>query len=94
MRHMAKRSAKTTTVNLRISAAERQLVEKAARRAHLPVGTWMRQTCLRAAEQEAGGEERRARLLEFIQRAREGKVPPATRHAAEAGIARGEEWER
>jgi uncharacterized protein (DUF1778 family) len=94
MRDMAKRTTKTTAVNLRIATADRQLIEKAARRAHLQVGTWMRQTCLRAAEQEVGGDERRARLLDFIQRAREGKVPPAAEHAAEVGSARGEEWKR
>ena len=94
MRHMTKRATKTTSVNLRIATGERQLIEKAARRAHLQVGTWMRQTCLRAAEQEVGGGERRARLLDFIQQARKGKVPSAAEHAAEVGRARSDEWKR
>ena len=60
---------------------ERRLIELAARQAHLQVGTWMRQACLRAAEREAGGDERRARLLDFIRRARAGEIPPAAQHA-------------
>lgn len=85
---------KTATLNLRIATNERKLIEEAAKKAHLQVGTWMRQTCLRAAEREAGGDERRARLLDFIQRAREGRVAPAQQHSAEVEHARGTEWKR
>lgn len=83
---------KTVTLNLRLAKDERKLMELAAKKAHLQVGTWMRQTCLRAAEREAGGDERRARLLDFIQRARDGRVAPAQQHAAEVEQARGTEW--
>ena len=86
------KSTKTVTLNLRLAKDERKLMELAAKKAHLQVGTWMRQTCLRAAEREAGGDERRARLLDFIQRAREGRVAPAKRHATEVERARGTEW--
>lgn len=85
---------KSVTLNLRIATDERKLMERAARKAHLQVGTWMRQTCLKAAEREAGGDDRRARLLDFIERAREGRVAPAQRHAAEVEQARGTEWKR
>jgi uncharacterized protein (DUF1778 family) len=85
---------RTVTLNLRLATHERKLMEQAAKKAHLQVGTWMRQTCLRAAEREAGGDERRARLLDFIQRAREGRVAPAQQHAAEVEQARGTEWKR
>jgi uncharacterized protein (DUF1778 family) len=85
---------KTVTLNLRLATDERKLMERAAKKAHLQVGTWMRQTCLRAAEREAGGDERRARLLDFIQRAREGRVAPAQQHASEVEQGRGSEWKR
>ena len=85
---------KTVTLNVRVATDERKLMEQAARKAHLQVGTWMRQTCLRAAEREAGGDERRARLLDFIQRAREGRVAPAQQHAADVEQARDAEWKR
>ncbi len=88
------RTTKTATMNLRLAADERQLIERAARRAHLQLGTWMRQTCLRAAEREAGGDDRRARLLEFIRRARAGDVASAANHAADVERARGDEWKR
>ena len=65
-------------------------MEQAAKKAHLQVGTWMRQTC----EREAGGDERRARLLDFIQRAREGRAAPAQQHTAEVEQGRGSEWKR
>jgi hypothetical protein len=91
---MKKRATKTVTLNLRLASDERKLIELAARRAHLQAGTWMRQTCLRAAEREAGGDERRARLLDFIRRARAGEIAPAAQHAAEVGQARGDEWKR
>lgn len=97
MRYMAKRTTKATktaTMNLRLARDERRLIEQAARRAHLQVGTWMRQTCLRAAEREAGGDERRTRLLEFIRLARAGEIPPATEHAAEVERARSNDWKR
>ncbi len=91
---MSKRITKDATINLRLAKDERQLCERAARRAHLQLGTWMRQTCLRTAEREAGGDERRTRLLEFISRARAGEVAPATKHAAEVQHARDDEWKR
>jgi hypothetical protein len=91
---MTKRTMKTATLNLRLANEERKLIELAARRAHLQVGTWMRQACLRTAEREAGGDERRIRLLEFIRRARGGKIPPATQHAAEVERTRSDEWKR
>ncbi len=94
MRAMAKRTTKTVTMNLRLAKSERQLLEQAAKQAHLQVGTWMRQTCLRAAEREAGGEGRRARLLDFIRRVRAGEIPPAPDHAAEVERARSDEWKR
>jgi uncharacterized protein (DUF1778 family) len=90
----AVKSTKTVTLNLRLAKDERKLMELAAKKAHLQVGTWMRQACLRAAEREAGGDERRARLLDFIQRAREGRVAPAEQHAAEVQRARDSEWKR
>ena len=86
------KKTKTVTLNLRLAKEERRLMEQAAKKAHLQVGTWMRQTCLRAAEREAGGDERRARLLDFLQRVREGRVAPAQAHAAEVEQARGSEW--
>ena len=92
MRLMKSKSAKTVTLNLRLAKEERKLMELAAKKAHLQVGTWMRQTCLRAAEREAGSDERRARLLDFIQRAREGRVAPAQQHAVEVEQARDSEW--
>ena len=85
---------KTVTLNLRLATSERKLMEQAAKKAHLQVGTWMRQTCLRAAEREAGGDERHARLLDFIQRAREGRVAPAQQHATDVEQARDTEWKR
>ena len=85
---------KTVTLNLRLATDERKLMEEAAKKAHLQLGTWMRQTCLRAAEREAGGDERRTRLLDFIQRAREGRVAPAQQHSAEVEQARSTEWKR
>lgn len=85
---------KTATMNLRLARDEKRLIELAARRAHLQVGTWMRQTCLRAAEREAGGDERRSRLLDFIRRVRAGEIPPAPQHAAEVERARSDEWKR
>jgi hypothetical protein len=91
---MAKRTMKTATMNLRLARDEKRLIELAARRAHLQVGTWMRQTCLRAAEREAGGDERRSRLLDFIRRVRAGEIPPAPQHAAEVERARSDEWKR
>jgi len=94
MRLMKSKSAKTVTLNLRLAKEERKLMELAAKKAHLQVGTWMRQTCLRAAEREAGSDERRARLLDFIQRAREGRVAPAQQHASEVEQGRGSEWKR
>jgi len=87
-------ATKTATINLRLARDERRLIEQAARSAHLQVGTWMRQTCLRAAEREAGGDERRARLLDFIRRARAGEIAPAAQHAAEVERARSDEWKR
>jgi hypothetical protein len=91
---MATRATKSATINLRLAGSEKRLIELAARRAHLQLGTWMRQTCLRAAEREAGGDERRARLLEFIRRARAGEVAPATKHATTVERARSDEWKR
>jgi uncharacterized protein (DUF1778 family) len=88
------KGTKDATVNLRLARSERLLCERAARRAHLQLGTWMRQTCLQAAEREAGVDERRARLLDFIQRARAGEVAPAEEHAAAVAMARDDEWKR
>jgi hypothetical protein len=85
---------KTSTLNLRLSPGDRKVMEAAAKKAHLPVGTWIRQTCLRAAEREAGGDERRARLLDFIERVRDGRVAPATQHAAEVEQGRASAWKR
>jgi uncharacterized protein (DUF1778 family) len=76
-----KRKGRDLTV--RLTAAQRRLLDAAARAEHLDTSTWMRQLGLKRAEERAAEPERRRRIERLVAALRSGGLPEASGHAAE-----------
>lgn len=90
---MAK-TPKAESLPVRLTKAERAKLARAAEEAHLSLSTWVRQKALEAAEAEQGTDERRARVVQFMERLRAGKVKGAKSHAAAVERTRSQDWRR
>ena len=90
---MAK-SPKAESLPVRLTRAERAKLAHAAEQAHLSLSTWVRQKALEAADAEQGTAERRARVLQFMERLRAGKVKGSESHATAVERTRSKGWLR
>jgi hypothetical protein len=87
---------KQKELTIRVSAAERRAIERAAGADHLPASTWARQVVLRRAEEVRRESERREerRRLGRELAAMFRSLPDDSAHAAEVERSRREDWRR
>jgi uncharacterized protein (DUF1778 family) len=87
-----KRKGRDLTV--RLTEAQRRLLDAAARADHLDTSTWIRQLGLRRAEERAAEPERKRRIERLVAELRSGGLPDASGHAADVERSRAQEWTR
>jgi uncharacterized protein (DUF1778 family) len=81
-------------LTIRLTAAQRRLLDSAARAEHLDTSTWMRQLGLKRAEERAAEPERKRRIERLVAALRGGGLPDASGHAAEVERSRRHGWTR
>ena len=81
-------------LTVRLTAAQRRLLDAAARVEHLDTSTWIRQLGLKRAEERAAEPERKRRIERLVAALRSGGLPDASGHAAEVERTRRQEWGR